>query len=555
MKHRYFIFLIVPISITLLFIHSTPSFSSENSLDTSGRTISSTRSASDRTKKTERFHPSVQQRSTDKTGLCCKNGVLDRKTMTKSECERKNGTLLLSPDAAESCGFCCNNGKISIINNKDEQKSCSQYGGHYFKSKSIADNNCGWCCAEGELESVTDKKKCTHGGGSFYTNQTTAKRKCTHSGGSFYTDQPTAKMKFKPATGFCNAKNRTISQVTENKCKGFKGVFYWKLSEAKAALSAEKLQLTKITNASSSEPEAQQSGDQHLYKTPKLEVKLLSGDFLKYGTHWKDVKPKQPLSFRWSHEVSGCNAVSYEVRNKTSGPDSPFILYGQVSHIPEKKKSSIFKVDFWSLVANNNNYPQTYSVKLTFSFVNFATKKVTRIASSNDVTVTIVKGPANQTLSLPVLRVSINKIEILDDSDDLSDGEFGFAFWLTYKNGGKTTFQIFSGSAGTDEDLSSNITLSLEDPPKYVTIRGYGYDDDELEWVPYGAFILLLAQDCGGFPVPGESSECPGDSATGHIQIDSGSSSGVEKTKQSFSFFAQGGSLKFKVNGSYELTQ
>lgn len=307
----------------------------------------------------------------------------------------------------------------------------------------------------------------------------------------------------------------------------------------------------KITVKNQKNTEVQKADKQKLFVIPKLEVQLLSGDFLKYGKHWTDTKTKGPLTFRWSHKIDGFNTVSYEV-HKSYGPKSAPLLSGNLAHIPEKDKSSIFHVNFWPLIADNHGYPQNYSVKLVFSKINLATMTSKKIISSNEVIITFIKGTDGQTFTLPKLHVNINKIEILDDSDDLSDGEFGFAFWLTYGNGGATGYQYLNGSKGTGESFTTNINLTLETPPKWVTIHGYGFDNDETEWVPIGPFIMLLADKCGKLGTPG--GDCPGDSASGHILIDSGMGVGNQKAKQSFSFFASGGSLRFKVHGSYELT-
>jgi len=297
-----------------------------------------------------------------------------------------------------------------------------------------------------------------------------------------------------------------------------------------------------------------QQADPHLFKIPKLEIKLLSGDFEKYGNHWTDHSPEL-LTFRWTHEIEGFNVVAYQVRKLGQSADSPPLAHGALDHVPDKGKHSVFKIDFKPIVGNDSGRPLNYFVKLRFSFVNLADKSVKKIVDSNEVQVTIVKGVAGQSISLPKLRVTINKIEILDDSDDLSDGEFGFAFWLQYSGGNKTAYQYFNGSAGTGENLHPNLTMTLENPPQWVTIRAYGFDDDEVEWIPIGPFIILLAQKCGSLADPESSSgDCPSDSAAANLLVDSGSGSGVQKPKQPFSFYALGGSLKFKVHGSYELT-
>ena len=287
----------------------------------------------------------------------------------------------------------------------------------------------------------------------------------------------------------------------------------------------------------------------YLLSKPKLEIQLQSGDFQEYGTHWKQYSPAT-VTFRWSHKTANAMFAAYEVRSTLQGVDSPPIDQGGLAHLPEVGINSKFKIDFRPIVGNKTWRPISYFVRVVL--YTYGYPKLTRLADSLNVKVEIMKGMGPQIISLPRLKVTFEEINILDDSDNTSDGEFGFSFWLSSGNH-NTNYQLFSGSAGTGESLYPNKTIILENPPHYVTIHAYGFDDDEMEFIPLGPFIILLSQACGGAAIPNVSLECPADSASGHVQVDSGSNSGARSGKRPFNFYATGDNLIFQVLGHSEL--
>lgn len=488
--------------------------------------ISAVPSISGLTPSLVRSKTATSSSSTSKTAVQSKKSTLSRKSkQAKPAITRSKITALT--------GLCCK--KTKLIRNITKSE-CEKVGGYFYKNQAVFKKlgKCLWCCTkENTVQPAPSRSQCN---GSMHTSFIQATNEC----------KPEPK-------GYCNAKGRTLPKITEKKCVSLKGLFFTrKLDAQKNLFQKTSLAAKKTTYGGKNDIKAQKAGTPKAYVLPKLEVKLFSGDFEKYGKHWTDTKTQSPLTFRWSHAIDGFNAVMYKVYRGYGPQDEP-LLFGGLQHIPEKNKSSIFHINFWPLIADDHGYPQNYTVKLVFSKYNVATMKFEEFISSNEVKITFVKGADSQTFTaLPTLYVNINKIEILDDSDDLSDGEFGFAFWLTYGNGGKTGYQYFNGSKGTGESFTTNINLSLETPPQWVTIHGYGFDDDETEWVPIGPFIMILANECGALASPG-GGDCPGDSASGQILIDSGMGVGNKKATQSFSFYASGGSLRFKVYGSYEL--
>jgi hypothetical protein len=165
--------------------------------------------------------------------------------------------------------------------------------------------------------------------------------------------------------------------------------------------------------------------------------------------------------------------------------------------------------------------------------------------------------PGEDEISLPKLRVTFSKIEVLDDSDDLSPGDLGFAFWVEWK-GGKTDYKYHSAAVDSGEDTAPNITFTIDRdsiPGTSAQLHVYGFDDDETEFLPLGPFIILMEETCGHLAAPNSppSDACPGDAAAGYTTIDTGALGGAEKPKTDFTIYANGSKLRFKVFGEYEV--
>ncbi len=290
----------------------------------------------------------------------------------------------------------------------------------------------------------------------------------------------------------------------------------------------------------------------HHIKRPALEIRLQSGDFEEYGNTWIDHTPAQ-VTFRWEHELTGFNVVHYEVREEGQDENSPPVRYDSVTHQPTQGVPSLFTIDFHDVV-DESQRPVTYYVKLVFSVANIATQTVTRIAESNAVAVTITEEQPGHPINVPRFWVTIERIEIVDDSDDWGDGEFGFAFWLEYA-GGRTGRKYFNGSAGTGENLYPfALYLTLDNPPQSVSIHAYGFDDDESEAIPYLHVIMFTMTTCGMQANPGSSSDdCPKDDNYSKTFVETGSAFSVQQASQPFVIHALGMPFSFRVHGSYEL--
>lgn len=155
-------------------------------------------------------------------------------------------------------------------------------------------------------------------------------------------------------------------------------------------------------------------------------------------------------------------------------------------------------------------------------------------------------GPQTQFDQLPKLTVMFDRIFVEDDSDDLSPGDLGFGFWVHGQGPETHVAQVSSGS-----DTHPNISFTINNPPNVVFMRVFGFDNDEIEMMLIGPFIMFVLPTCGS--IAGPSDDCPGDAADSTYAIETGMRTGTAKPETPFVMHANGPSLKFKVEGRYRL--
>ena len=153
-----------------------------------------------------------------KKGWCCAEGAVLKGKITPSACEEKGGAFFTSSaQAKKNCGFCCKEGAVTTVADSKAKSACTK-DGTFYTSESSAKANCGWCCRGETVFSVTSIKQCSQKGDSFQTTQSTAEKVC------------------QPLKGFCNVGKRMLTQVTKQKCKNLKGLFFTSRSQANANL-------------------------------------------------------------------------------------------------------------------------------------------------------------------------------------------------------------------------------------------------------------------------------------------------------------------------------
>jgi len=97
-------------------------------------------------------------------------------------------------------------------------------------------------------------------------------------------------------------------------------------------------------------------------------------------------------------------------------------------------------------------------------------------------------------------RVDVNfaSVKVVDDSDDLSAGDLVFGFFINGQNkatNGKP--MTFSMQADTGQTKSVNLNGRVTGAPQTLTLKATGYDDDEMEFIPLGPFVVSILGTCG----------------------------------------------------------
>jgi hypothetical protein len=152
------------------------------------------------------------------------------------------------------------------------------------------------------------------------------------------------------------------------------------------------------------------------------------------------------------------------------------------------------------------------------------------------------------------ITVTFQKIEVIDDSDDLSDGDLGFFFIANGKQVAWPGNNPGSDWAGTGAMLNPNQSITLIDAPDSLKVEVHGFDNDD------DPDVVLTLDTCGtggGLP-PGISCEDYDEGyASATFSIDQ--SGPGEAYSQGFAFQTQGNAndlfpLKFKVHGSFQVS-
>ena len=298
--------------------------------------------------------------------------------------------------------------------------------------------------------------------------------------------------------------------------------------------------------------------DTTFYKIPKLEVLVPTGPDSETQATYRLMDAPEVLVFRWSHELVNVRVARYDVFRSLSG--GPFISISSsiLPEIPQPNAWGTFNLDLLSLDNISLGIPRSWMVRVSAYTLddNLWIQAPRLIAKSQRVRIDITGAKSPSTaFSLPTLRVNVEKVIVHDDSDDLSDGELGFAFWVEF-SGQKTPLQIHHDTVSSGGQTTVNKTVTVENPPSSVLLSVYGFDDDENEMLPLlmPPFFISVLGTCGQLPQPEPSAagNCPKDESWGQKTLTLGYSSSIQN--KPFSIIAAGSSgLHFEVRGNFEV--
>jgi len=166
------------------------------------------------------------------------------------------------------------------------------------------------------------------------------------------------------------------------------------------------------------------------------------------------------------------------------------------------------------------------------------------VTATNAVNASGIKIGSFKTLKRQV-TIDIDKIVMVDDSDELGDCECRFQFFA----GGSSSPQLYENADfATGDENDPNVHMTFVGGPLTLSVRGF--DDDE------GCAVTLCVCGTGGVPAGNGENDCGEWSETTQtiLSVTMGTS---EETSGTFILTANGGNesdLKFTVHGTYKVT-
>ena len=302
-----------------------------------------------------------------------------------------------------------------------------------------------------------------------------------------------------------------------------------------------------------------------LPKNLKFEVQRQSGDFEEWGTEWRNTGAQQ-ITFRWSHHSDSTGLVAaYEVREAWSFGSKVPVSTGLLSQVPTKGKLGHFTIDFSGIIGATSP-PELSTLEYTVNlglYHGISVHKPLIKERALPIKVFILSSTGNTPITLPsqpILRVVFDKLTVIDDSDELSDGDLYFAFWAKHSNV-QHGYAYYSADMGSGETTNPGITFTIAgwypNIPEYVEVFVFGFDDDEdsgfnlANYAPPVFYFDPALATCGLLPVPTapDSGDCPRDRARGGMIV---MTEGLQPWPRSFTLYANGPKLRFLVSGRVE---
>jgi hypothetical protein len=272
-------------------------------------------------------------------------------------------------------------------------------------------------------------------------------------------------------------------------------------------------------------------------------------------------KPDIKLDFDLIHEVTvKPRGYSAEIAFTTDAPTIPAVFVSQKSPLPftpmSSKDEAVFEPEdvesssinlFAGSQTSHDNVLSKLDPDTFYHYVIVAHDEATDLWYREKGTF--------QTLQRNV-SVTFDTVKVIDDSDDLSAGDFAFTFFV---NGGgpsgwpKTVFSHL----GTGSSKTVGVSGTVPDAPSLLDLKVVGYDDDETE----SPFVL---ETCGlgayDFPQSEGESDC-GEWTTAQGTFDAGPNADAadpESFTETFTLTAipqgEDSDVAFKVNGSFSVS-
>jgi len=263
-----------------------------------------------------------------------------------------------------------------------------------------------------------------------------------------------------------------------------------------------------------------------------LQVKAAIGDvFNKWVTTHTLEQPKT-LLFRYSTQVKNILSVKKEVLGVNGG--MPIQLNISNISAPPPGAYAMFTYPF------------------TKAYEKFIVKITVKDTSGQEhqgvpVEITMAKnGGPTPTIQLSQVVLTIDKIVMIDDSDDLSSGEITFCFWADYSGGtnGKTPIvSYYNGNFNSGTEAQPGTKVVINGTPHRVTLYVKGSDNDADEEV----FTTGTGPSCSGSTTTFDFAE-----GSRTLTIPPGA---TMTNKHPFMPFKATGSedLEFEIHGSWQI--
>ena len=283
-----------------------------------------------------------------------------------------------------------------------------------------------------------------------------------------------------------------------------------------------------------------------------LQVERLGGDLETWDSYGATDTSVQKMHFRWKSRLESLHAARWQV---SISPDFPYVIAdGPVTPIPPKGQYGYFSIDL-SAFSGTYSKPAVFYVRVKPLKYHLIGKADQGAAGTDDqdyrpsipVRITLTQagaGPQTQ-FNLPKthLRVVIQKILVVDDSDDLSGGDLRFKFIV---NGIKKVVTYPDDAIDSSDEIQlSNVSYDIVSPPNTVRLEVRGCDNDDTN-IDIGGETFVT----GGWEHCGSSY----DGALVVYDIFTGTKSGRFRIPYTpFSAYAHGEELKYEVQGYYEM--
>ncbi len=284
-----------------------------------------------------------------------------------------------------------------------------------------------------------------------------------------------------------------------------------------------------------------------------LQVRRLGGDLATWDSYSFTDTSVQKVHFRWKTELESLHAARWQV---SISPDFPYIIAdGTITPIPPKGQYGHFSIDL-SAFSGTYSKPAVFYVRVKPLKYHLIGKTGQSAAGTDNqdyrpsipVRITLTEagtGPQTQ-FNLPKthLKVVFQKILVVEDGDDLSNGDLGFVFNV---NGVEKAIYYEDDKYGDGDVIQlKDMVFVFTNPPNLVGLSVRGCDEDA---DPISEKLNELFHRVEDF-----ESYCGNDKASTSGEIFTGTKLGRTRIPfKEFSLYATSETFKFEVHGYYEM--